>query len=619
MSLSKIIDIIKKNDYSNLIPQSIKTDILSDANDLLNGKIRFNNAWDMERCKQEYELVRGKTYYSPNGDPEWVYMYSRLEFLHKLVIAYTLTNEKKYIKKYLNYTNTFYKQNNFKNGALKVYRKDLVSRGLRRVRHVFRSRILQLPERCATYRTLDTAIRSYALTIDGLYLKAIQLNNEETEKIKVRISEDSAFSVAGFTNFDEYSNWGLIKILLYTTCLILQGKKKIDNEERCILQFLNNQIRKDGGHIENSSMYHVQILICLLRLIYWAKHNGIEITPKINEKAKKMTLFAYMICDPLGNQIMYGDSDYTSMNTVLYIASEVLDFDQHLNIGEPDDYILLYEFPTLVDKVKFNAGEKIQNIELDRGIWCFDSDKWCIRAFNESSESGHKHAHNGEVIIYYQNHPIVIDTGRFTYYESNRRMYYRGPFAHNIAIIDNAEEWEPINNWEFKENPSMIQNEIGNLFSGYRMKYVFTSKQYFFERYVMLYNDILVVISLVNSLGGGIHQLKTIWNFMDEVVEKEGSLYTDRLAITYLGNAHIKQGRMSLAYNEEKYIGSHVEISTNFEMIGWQVVCFSPNCIKIEQHNKNFCSINNMKNPKLLIKVENNELKIISEDLTCHS
>lgn len=45
----------------------------------------------MERCDQEYALVNNKSYYTPNGDPEWVYMYSRLEFLHKLVLAFTFS------------------------------------------------------------------------------------------------------------------------------------------------------------------------------------------------------------------------------------------------------------------------------------------------------------------------------------------------------------------------------------------------------------------------------------------------------------------------------------------------------------------------------------------------
>ena len=609
------MDMIKYIDYLNLIPQNIKTKIFNEANDLVDGKIRFNNAWDMERCNQEYRLVGERTYYSPNGDPEWVYMYSRLEFLHKLVIAFAISREEKYINSYMYYVNNFFKQNNSKSGALKIYKKNLVSKVIQRLERIFRAKILHLPEKCATYRTLDTAIRNYALTIDDLYLKILQFGNEELRKITVRISEDAPFSVAGFTNFDEYSNWGLIKIILYTTYLTFHGVNNIDEQEKCIVRLLNNQIRKDGGHIENSSMYHVQILICLLRLIYWAKYNGIEIKPEIKEKARKMALFIYMTCDPSGNQIMYGDSDYTSTNTVLFIASDVLNFDEYLNLGEPDDYILLYEFPTLINRMKFGNKKKNQNIELDGGIWCFDSDKWCIRAFNESSESGHKHADNGEIVFYYQNCPVIIDAGRCTYFEPDRRIYYRGPFAHNIAIIDNAEEWEPINNWKFKENPSKIRNKVDNLFPGYKMQYGFSSREYMFERYILLYHDILIIISYANLLsGGGIHQLKTIWNFVDPVVEKEGILYTDELVITCLGDVSIKQGRISLAYNEEKNIGSHVEISSNFETAGLQITCFSTASVNINQHNMLSYSIDDMKNPKLLVEIQDDEIKVIREE-----
>ena len=331
---------------------------------------------------------------------------------------------------------------------------------------------------------MDTAIRNYALTIDALYLKWILPDDNDVKKIETRINKDASFTIADFTEFDEYSNWGLIKMILYATYLIICGANDIDEYECCIMRLLNNQIRKDGGHIENSNMYHVQILICLLRLIYWAENNEVVISEEIKDKARKMALFTYRLCDPLGNQIMYGDSDYTSTNTVLFIASELLDFNYTLNHGEPDDYILFYEFPTLISKVKLKSKKKekkVQNIELDGGIWCFDNDDWCIRAFNESSKSGHKHADNGEIVVYYHSRPVIIDAGRCTYYEPQKRMYYRGPFSHNIAVIDNAEEWEPCGNWEFKENPSNIYNKKESRFPGYKMSYVFSSKQYVFK------------------------------------------------------------------------------------------------------------------------------------------
>ena len=152
MKSQKIIDIINNNvSFIKLMPQSIKEKIINDANDLVNGKICFNSAWDMERCDQEYALVNNKSYYTPNGDPEWVYMYSRLEFLHKLVLAFILDKNEKYIKSYFYYVNNFFEQNNSKNGALKVYKNDIISKVYLRINRIYRTRILHLPERYACF------------------------------------------------------------------------------------------------------------------------------------------------------------------------------------------------------------------------------------------------------------------------------------------------------------------------------------------------------------------------------------------------------------------------------------------------------------------------------------
>ena len=60
-----------------------------------------------------------------------------------------------------------------------------------------------------------------------------------------------------------------------------------------LVAFLRNQIKEDGGHVENTSMYHINILICLLRLIYWSGVRNYTLEPEIIETAKKMSMYAY--------------------------------------------------------------------------------------------------------------------------------------------------------------------------------------------------------------------------------------------------------------------------------------------------------------------------------------
>ncbi len=151
-----------------------QNNLIRDADEMLQGVYRFNNQWDMERCDTPYELLHSKSYYTPNNDPEWVYSYARMEHLHKLILAYLLTSDDKYIKCYLKTISLFFRQNNEWNSAYSYGA--YWSRGVRKVNRIMRKKI-GLPEVQSTYRTLDTAIRNFSLSIDLLYLGCLDVTD----------------------------------------------------------------------------------------------------------------------------------------------------------------------------------------------------------------------------------------------------------------------------------------------------------------------------------------------------------------------------------------------------------------------------------------------------------
>lgn len=548
------------------------------------GQYRFNNPWDMESCTTPFQLVRNRTYYSPNGDPEWVYSFSRMEYLRKLIVAFYLTRDKKYLILHKNNVASFYSQNNKWKSRLQKSSRSYIVRGYRKVCRIIRESILSQPPIISTYRTLDTAIRNYSLLVDCCYLKASNCCDKYCTYLYKRVVNDLNFVIKDFNNFDEFSNWGLIKILLYTTCKIMIGCNDVHCEEEIILRLLNNQIKKDGGHIENSNMYHIQILICLLRFVYWCKLEGIPFTDEISSIAEKMTEYAYTLADPLGFQIMYGDSDYTCLDTILYIACNVLGIGKRLYKNKPDDTLLLMEFPTLiycesspVPSLKRTSGE------FDSGVWYFNSDEYIVRAYNESSESGHKHADNGEIVLYYDRTPIITDLGRFSYHEEKRRQHYRGPWAHNIMYIDEGDEWEAKNNWSFKENPSGICNEVFT--EGYKMQYTFASKGYTYRRYVIALNDVIIVVSCAKVQDNRQHDLKTVWNIVNggSNCEKARFICDAGVSMYYNGEISISECKISKRYNEEEKSGVQAIITKSFCGVGFQIVCFSKKGVDIRE------------------------------------
>lgn len=299
---------------------------------------------------------------------------------------------------------------------------------------------------------------------------------------------------------------------------------------------------------------------------------------------------------------MYGDSDRTSTGTVLYLASRLYQEEFHSILHESFDYILCMELPDLIEEESKNVSivKNNQNDLLD-GIWCFSNNNFEVRVLNEVSDSGHKHADNGEVILYYQNKPVLIDCGRCTYFDSRRR-YYRGPMAHNICLIDNGEEWASNGNWSFVYSPSNITNErivtkdfAREGYSGFICKYEFSKLHQSICREFYISDENVIVIS--KAIKKGKHLLQSIWNFSEDIEYTTDDLLgkivgfsvdkikmnTEQLFLYHSGDVEIREGKISYHYNEEcSYPNTQLICSCDFVDSGFQIVVISTKEIDIK-------------------------------------
>ena len=73
-----------------------KERLLARAEELMEQSFVFTDPWDMEPCGELYRLETMEWQKSPNGDPEWVYMLNRHDYLHKLMMAFYLTGNTDY-------------------------------------------------------------------------------------------------------------------------------------------------------------------------------------------------------------------------------------------------------------------------------------------------------------------------------------------------------------------------------------------------------------------------------------------------------------------------------------------------------------------------------------------
>ena len=74
-------------------------EILRQADSLMQNTFTFTDRWDMEPCAVPYRLDPLIWDVSPNGDPEWVYMLNRHEYLKKLLLAGWYTGTPDYFLK----------------------------------------------------------------------------------------------------------------------------------------------------------------------------------------------------------------------------------------------------------------------------------------------------------------------------------------------------------------------------------------------------------------------------------------------------------------------------------------------------------------------------------------
>ena len=76
-------------------------EVIRQADLLLKNTFIYTDRWDMEPCRVPYTVSLADWTISPNGDPEWVFMLNRHDFLHKLWQAYVITGKHDYVDKIL--------------------------------------------------------------------------------------------------------------------------------------------------------------------------------------------------------------------------------------------------------------------------------------------------------------------------------------------------------------------------------------------------------------------------------------------------------------------------------------------------------------------------------------
>lgn len=209
-----------------------EADILMErAEELLGQRFLFADKWDMEPCGDLIFLEKMEWQKSPNGDPEWVYMLNRHDYLHKLMAAWYLTGEKAYADKLKWYLFHWIDHNPI------------------------------LPEGSESTRTIDTGIRCMNWQYLILHLAGNGLlEQSEGEELLWSMREQLVSLKKRYIGKYTLSNWGVLQVtaicqgyLLFGEYLPRDGLKQWAWEE--LKRQAELQVMEDGSHWEQ--FYHV--------------------------------------------------------------------------------------------------------------------------------------------------------------------------------------------------------------------------------------------------------------------------------------------------------------------------------------------------------------------------
>lgn len=181
---------------------------------------------------------------------------------------------------------------------------------------------------------------------------------------------------------------------------------------------LEEQILADGGHFEQSPMYHQIILYRLLDVLHYHKLNAIETDGFILEKVKKMLSWI--------ENITFSNGDIPYINDAApNIAPSTA---QLINYGK--EVGLIYSQLPLSDsgyrkliKANYEVLVDVANIE-------------------SNYQPGHLHADALQFILYKDGAPLFVDTGVSTYEKNSTRNKERSTYSHNTVVVDDKNQYE---------------------------------------------------------------------------------------------------------------------------------------------------------------------------------
>lgn len=494
---------------ANQSAESVKTYILNQQDaaykqlllscqNLLNDIFIFEDNWDMEPCSVGYHLAPLDWTADCHGDEEWTFMLNRQEYLWKLVLAYLVEKDSRYMEQVKRFIFSWIEQ------------------------------VTDWHPKRTSSRTLDTAIRCLSwLNILPFLIDWGGLSEDEYKKLLASIQQQLLYLRRHYRAKDRLSNWGIFQtgamLLAYTYIgdqVDLEELHHFAHQE--IKEQIQTQILEDGTQFEQSFLYNVEVYKLLLELAFLLPAYRKKWTPVL----KKMADYVLQMTGPDGKSVALGDSDVhctsdiLQMTAIFFEDSTYLVDDSKLDLGV---LFLVGEnglrvFEHLTAQPRSSGGQHFS--ESGHSVVKEGDSYLCFKA--GPMGSAHSHSDQNSLCFYNKGQPIIIDSGRFSYRECEERYLLKSAWAHSTCILDGYSPEQIKGSWEYDTYPQFISHSYKSFEHCHWMQGVYQAKTsqglpYWHKRQVLMVGgDLLLIVDSVDCSGQ--HEL-TCQLILDERVK----------------------------------------------------------------------------------------------------
>lgn len=521
-------------------------ELVSRADEVMRHMFTFNKTWDMERCNEPYEFTGDDWNVVNHDDEEWCFMLNRMDYLIDLVAATLVTGDRSYAHRALELIDSWI-------GAHPQVEPELST------------------------RTLDTGIRlvAWAQVLPVLEHLGL-LDDARLAAIRKSIYDQTSYLEAHYLPKYETSNWGSIQTLgvLFTLCTIEEEPERHPQWQwafdRAASQ-MRAQVYPDGVDWEQSTMYHVEVLLGALRTRHAFEVRGIEAPAHLIDASARLSraLCAQMM--PSGKIDAQGDSDRCNVRGLLALCAAMchdgtikaacgrqrLDNQDLFEYGCSVEDALGRVDTCGVPPMQFDGEDA--GLFISRSSWEEDA-TWTLFSHGPLG-SGHGHSDNLHVSCAYRGVPVLIDSGRFTYREDEPlRPALKGPKAHNVLLLDGASNCQPKGSWGYHDFARPLKTYVRHAngvhyyegaLIGHHPLHVLTRRLFAFDAGMWVCCD--------EALADGSHGLEARLHFdpglrLESAAGESPSAFDVRgrgieLVLGGTGEGHLERDVCSLAYN----------------------------------------------------------------------